>query len=340
MGSRALSHQENEDKFSKKEGRVAKLFDTVVIGCGVIGLSTGVRLLQAGRSVCIVTAEPPESTTSNLAAAVWYPTKFNQQDGVLEWAKRTADVFSDLTEEPDSGVIMRDTTMLLRSPGEMPWWAEAIGKVNRTPSLEPPYVDGYDFVVPLVEMPVYLPWLLDRFISLGGEVEKHRISSLSEAASYAASVVNCSGLGARELCGDTQVVPGRGQVVRVENPGLTLSLRDEGHPQGKTYIHPRNWDCILGGTFDLGVWDKTPDMATAEAILKRCSELVPELAGAEVLEHHVGLRPVRKTGIRLEVDPVRHGGAHVVHNYGHGGAGVTLAWGCAEQAATLVEQEG
>lgn len=319
---------------------MAKPFDTVVIGCGVIGLSTALRLQQAGRSVHIVTAEPPTNTTSNLAAAVWYPTEFNQQDGVLEWARRSADVFSDLAEEPGSGVIMRDTTMLLRSPGETPWWEEAIGKVSHTPSLGPPYVDGYDFVVPLVEMPVYLPWLLGRFISLGGEVEERRISSISEAASYADSVVNCSGLGAREICGDKQVVPGRGQVVRVENPGLSLSLRDEGHPQGKTYIHPRSRDCILGGTLDLDVWDKSPDMATAEAILKRCSELVPELAEAEILEHHVGLRPVRKTGIRLEVDPVRYGGARVVHNYGHGGAGVTLAWGCAERAATLVEQEG
>lgn len=318
---------------------MAKPFDAVVIGCGVIGLSTGVRLLEAGRSVCIVTAEPPESTTSNLAAAVWYPTEFDKQDGILEWARCTFDVFSELAMDPTSGVIMRDTTMLLRSPGTMPWWAEAIGEVNATPSPEPPYVDGYDFVVPLVEMPVYLPWLLDKFVSLDGKIEERKIASLTEAASYADSIVNCSGLGARELCGDERVVPGRGQVVRIKNPGLTRSFRDEKHPQGRTYIHPRTWDCILGGTFDLGAWDKTPDTAITKSILARCSELVPEIASAEILEHHVGLRPVRSGGIRLEVDPLRYGDARVVHNYGHGGAGVTLSWGCAEQAAVLVEQE-
>ncbi|AHY47800.1 FAD dependent oxidoreductase [Rubrobacter radiotolerans] len=325
----------------RASGGSAAPFDVAVVGGGVAGLSTAVRLLEIGRSVCVLSADPPQKTTSNLAAAVWYPTEFGRQDGVLAWARRAYDVFRELSGTEGSGVVMRETLMLLRTPDEgSPWWAEAIGGVERVGAGDlrsewgSGYAGGYRFEVPLVEMPVYLPWLLKRFIRSGGVFEERRIESLREAGARAGMVVNCSGIGARELCGDREVRPARGQVVRVENPGLSVSVRDEENPGGRTYIHPRTEDCILGGTFESGNWDTTPDPETARRILARCSELVPELAGARVLEHHVGLRPVRRGGVRLERDPERPA---TVHNYGHGGAGVTLSWGCAERAVELVE---
>ena len=96
---------------------------------------------------------------------------------------------------------------------------------------------------------------------------------------------------------------------------------------------------VLGGTFEIGEWDTTPSPATAAAILRRCTDLLPELAGAPVLGHRVGLRPFRDSGVRLEADPRPPGRIRrLVHNYGHGGVGVTLAWGCADAATTLVRQ--
>ena len=149
----------------------------VVVGGGVVGLSAAVRLQETGRSVCVLTAEPPERTTSHLAAAVWYPTGFGEQDGVLGWARRAFEVFSALAEVPGSGVVMRDSLMLLRSPAQTPWWAEAVGGVERvsTGEISPPYTGGYRFVVPLVEMPVHLPWLLERFVSSGGVVQERAV---------------------------------------------------------------------------------------------------------------------------------------------------------------------
>ena len=123
--------------------------------------------------------------------------------------------------------------------------------------------------------------------------------------------------------------------MRVTNPGLTMSVRDEHHPGGRAYVHPRGQDCILGGTLDLGRWDTDVDEAEAEAILSRCRDIVPALADATVLEHIVGLRPARPT-VRLEEDLAPHA-ARVVHNYGHGGAGVTLGWGCAADVVTLLD---
>jgi D-amino-acid oxidase len=170
-------------------------------------------------------------------------------------------------------------------------------------------------------------------------VEHRAVSSVVSAAEGARSVVDCAGLGARELAGDAALRPIRGQVVRVRNPGLTRFILDDGNPGGVTYVVPRSKDCILGGTADEGAWDTAPDPVVAEGILRRCAELEPRLEGAEVLEHRVGLRPGRPE-VRLELEEMPDGspGVPCVHNYGHGGSGVTLSWGCAEEALRLVEE--
>ncbi len=104
--------------------------------------------------------------------------------------------------------------------------------------------------------------------------------------------------------------------------------------KASTYILPQPGGLILGGTAEEDDWSLTPDPRTAAAIVARCAAVRPEIAGARVLQHRVGLRPARDT-VRLERE-VLPGGGTVVHNYGHGGAGVTVAWGCARRAAGLV----
>ena len=143
-------------------------------------------------------------------------------------------------------------------------------------------------------------------------------------------VVNCSGLGARRLADDPTSVPVRGQVVVVEQVGLDEWWLAE---DGPTYVIPRTDDIVLGGTDDEGEWSRTPTPEVAAGILRRATELVPRLRGARVLRHRVGLRPTRPE-IRLE----RVG--DVVHCYGHGGAGVTLSWGCADEVTRLVQGLG
>jgi D-amino-acid oxidase len=120
----------------------------------------------------------------------------------------------------------------------------------------------------------------------------------------------------------------RGQVVVVEQIGLEEWWLAE---EGPTYVVPRSTDIVLGGTEDVGEWDRRPSADVAADILRRATDLVPELDGARVLRHKVGLRPARPA-VRLE----RVGG--VIHCYGHGGAGVTLSWGCADEVLALVGQ--
>jgi D-amino-acid oxidase len=85
----------------------------------------------------------------------------------------------------------------------------------------------------------------------------------------------------------------------------------------------RTEDCILGGTAEEGEWDIEPDPDIAAGILRRCVALEPRLAETVVLEHRVGLRPGRPE-VRLKRENLGNG-APCIHNYGHGGSGVTLS---------------
>jgi D-amino-acid oxidase len=311
--------------------------DAIVIGCGVIGLTAALSMRESGLDVRIVAAALPSDTTSSVAAALWYPYRAYPEDRVLSWGKRTFEVFEDLARVPESGVRMREGVEIWGEPVPDPWWASAVPNVRRCAEdeLPPGYRDGHAFVAPVVEMPVYLGYLLDRFMATGGHVEQRAVSSLEEAGE-ARVIVNCAGLGARELVGDTSMEPIRGQIARVRNPGLERFMLDEENPEGVTYVIPRSEDCILGGTAEEGEWNTEPDPETASGILRRCTALEPRLAGVEVLEHRVGLRPGRPE-IRLELEDAAPGPPRV-HNYGHGGSGITLSWGCAEETLRLVRQ--
>ncbi|GAA3457516.1 FAD-dependent oxidoreductase [Dactylosporangium matsuzakiense] len=305
--------------------------DVIVLGAGVIGLTCAVRLLEAGARVRVLTADAPETTVSRLAAAVWYPTRTAADPRVLAWARAAYDEFMSQAADGVPGVARRPTRMVIRD-GEAgtPWWAAAVPDFAAYPG-------EWRFTVPSVEMQEYTRWLVALIQSRGGVVARGRVASLRELGGRAGTVVNATGLASRVLAGDSTVFPARGQIVGVANPGLVTSVRDEGHPGGMAYIHPRSRDVVLGGTFQPGDWNETPDPATTAAILERCAELVPELAGAQPLWDAAGLRPTREGGPRLEIAPEPlPSGTRLVHCYGHGGAGVTLSWGCADEVAGLV----
>ncbi|MFE3874823.1 FAD-dependent oxidoreductase [Kitasatospora sp. NPDC059146] len=323
--------------------------DVVVIGSGIIGLTTALRLQERGLRVGVVTADGLLSTVSAVAAAVWYPVGVEAGGQVAAWSAATYAELARQARAGVPGVVLRDTWMpaLRRQDGGTPWWGAGVPDLRRLEpaDLAPAYADGWRFTAPTVEMPRYLPWLLGRFREGGGKVLHRRLDTLRQAGAWAPVVVNAAGLGARLLCGDDAVRPVRGQLALVRNPGLRASLRIQDEPAGYTYVHPRSRDVVLGGTFEEGSWDLRGDRAAAEAILARCAVHVPELRGAELIGCPVGLRPDRRGGVRLAVEESADGeavggeaaaGLRIVHNYGHGGAGVTLSWGCADAVVELV----
>jgi D-amino-acid oxidase len=241
---------------------------------------------------------------------------------VAAWARTSYDAFAALADDDRTGVRMLTGTALGRATDADPWWREAVPSLDRETVLPPGYDTGWTFVSPVVDMRVFLRWLVVRVEELGGTLTRMNLSALPEDGSL---VVNATGLGARHFGSDPTVHPVRGQVVVVEQVGLDRWLLDDA---GLTYVVPRTDEVVLGGTDVDGEWSRTPDPVVAEQILHRATALVPELEGARVLRHKVGLRPARP-----EVRVQREG--DVVHCYGHGGAGVTLSWGCADDVVEL-----
>ncbi len=316
--------------------------DALVLGAGVIGLSAAARLLEAGYRVRVCARSLPPAVTSCIAAAFWYPYNVFPAKRVREWSLTSYAVFSELADRPETGVRRVPTLELLPRALPRPGWSAMIPDFRSAPPAQLPegYPAGFAFTSFVIETPRYLPWLLRRVRTLGGVIETRTLSSLADAPP-ADVIVNCTGLASRELVGDAALTPVRGQLVRVENPGVERVIIDEhSGADAITYIVPRRHDVVLGGTAERGRDDLEPDPAVTERIVARCRALEPRLADARVLETYVGLRPCRDV-VRLEQEQEQKAGdvrAPVIHNYGHGGAGVTLSWGCARETLALVQR--
>ncbi|MZE70253.1 FAD-dependent oxidoreductase [Streptomyces sp. SID5789] len=307
--------------------------EVVVVGGGVTGLTTAVVLAERGRRVRLWTRDPVERTTSVVAGGLWWPYRIEPVALARAWALSSLDVYEELAARPaETGVRMVEGVLGETRPEAVGAWAAARLPGLRAARAEEYAGPGLWARLPLIDMSTHLPWLRERLVAAGGVVERRPVASLAEAD--APVVVNCTGLGARELVPDPAVRPVRGQLVVVENPGIHTWLVSADADSGETtYFMPQPGRLLLGGTAEEDAWSTDPDPRIAEAIVRRCAALRPEIAGARVLGHLVGLRPARDA-VRLERETLPDGRL-LVHNYGHGGAGVTVAWGCAQEAAGL-----
>ena len=313
----------------------------LVIGAGVSGLTTGLSLLRDGHEVTVWAKDVPPNTTSNRAAAVWYPYRAAPIDRVTYWGATSYRTFVRLAkEEPEAGILV-STVFDLRVEHDdaLPMWASEVGSVRHATAdeLPPGYADAFVFDTPVIDTSIYMNYLRTAFEQAGGQIEQRAVDSLDDAFAASNVVVNCAGLGSRELVGDTDVHAARGQVVRVRHNGYRRVVLDDFGPNALAYIVPRLHDIILGGTDEEDREDTTPDPEQTRGILQRCANLAPEFAGIteeDILEVRCGLRPLRSS-VRLELE--RPAGDYVlVHNYGHGGAGITLSWGCAAEVVDLL----
>jgi D-amino-acid oxidase len=340
-----------------------------IVGAGVSGLTCGVLLAERGFRAAIFAEQIGQQTTSGAAAALWFPYDAEPADKVIPLALATYKVLVDLTKDARSGVSMIELRQYCRT-GEIqiPDWANSLGssvisnasivmssgnvtlhpfnsgaaatlracperaqRVERETSLNisgSAFKSGFSLTVPLMDTTIYLAYLVNRFQKAGGAInERVRFERLEDVDSKFDLVINCAGIGARELAHDADLEPHRGQVAilpKIDNLKSAIVCDDA----PLMYAIPRTNDCVFGGTNEVSN-DLDTDTATTSTIVAECSRVL-NIEKPRVLTERVGLRPFRKSGVRLEREQLRDGRT-VIHNYGHGGSGFTLSWGCAHE---------
>jgi D-amino-acid oxidase len=298
-----------------------------VVGAGVVGLTTAVELEARGHDVEVIAAHHGDATTSAVAGAIWFPYRAGASARVLGWAHRTHTRLVALAADPAAGI---DLLTCYECAGDeaRPWWAGDLA-VDRVPAPVTGTPPAWRFVAPRAEPATFLGWLTAR---LRRPVRLGHVDDLLQVPGD--RIVVCAGLGARALAPDPTVAGVLGQVV-VALPGTIptdLAFTDERGPAPIFYSIPRRGEVVLGGLSEPFAGDRPPppDPAVTARILDACRSRGWE-PGA-VVRVRTGLRPVRPEP-RLERDPVD---PRVIHNYGHGGAGFTLALACAEDVADLI----
>jgi D-amino-acid oxidase len=308
-----------------------------IIGAGVSGFTCGVVFAERGFSTAIFAEQIGQQTTSGAAAALWFPYDAEPADKVIPWALETFHVLTGLARVPATGVSMIELRQFSRT-GEIqiPDWAIPLGAQPVIPgevegSLKL-FKSGFSLEVPLMDTKIYLDYLANRFVAAGGSIAANvHFEKLEEIDRKFDLAINCAGIGARELVQDIDLEPHRGQVAIVSKiDNLSCAIVCDDAPL--MYAIPRANDCVFGGTNEISDYLSVDAKSTAR-ILDECSRVL-NIAKPNILAERVGLRPFRRSGVRLERDQLRDSRT-VIHNYGHGGAGFTLSWGCAREVLDL-----
>ena len=312
-----------------------------IVGAGVSGLTCGVLFAERGHRTAIFAEETGDRTTSAVAAAIWFPYDAEPADKVIAWALATYKILVDLSRDSRSGVSMIEQRVFSRT-GEIPIpdWAIALGARRLSDVAtalcavpNPPEADrqifssGFAVKVPLTDTTIYLDYLTKRFLKAGDSINGNvRFEKLEEVDREFDLVINCAGIGARTLVPDVDLEPHRGQVAIVPKlDNLDYAVVCDDSPL--MYAIPRANDCVFGGTNDVSD-DLEVDPTLTTRIVAECGRVL-NIDNPKVIAERVGLRPFRKSGVCVEGDKLCDGRT-VIHNYGHGGAGFTLSWGCAE----------
>ena len=309
----------------------------VVVGAGVTGLTTAIALAESGVDVKVIADELPEATTSAAAGAMWGPYLVEPRRKVHGWSLRTLSELRTLALRPGTGVEVLPGIEASRTTGAAPAWSDMLDDLRPCAPGELPtgFASGWRYSAPLIDMPTYLGYLTTRLTATGTQLEVGHVTSLRALAADWPVVVNCTGCGAHDLVPDPTMQPIRGQLVVTTNPGVTEFFTENTGPSPDLcHIYPHGDTLVLGGTAEPGRWDLEADAGTADLIFTRCSAIDPRLADATVIGHRVGLRPTTPA-VQLRSERL-DSGTLIIHNYGHGGAGITLSWGCAADVADRV----
>ncbi|XP_057656207.1 D-aspartate oxidase [Diorhabda carinulata] len=325
----------------------------IVVGSGVIGVTTANELLNSFNNVevTILADQFYEDTCSWVAAGLFRPgigfigpdAKTTQKwinDSYHYWKNIHDNSYgADVGVAEISGYIFSNQhKSIVRNPyieKLLPIYRKATEKELTT--LCPETWKYGSFLTTLVtDSSIYLPWATNKFKSSGGKIVQRHVKRLESLGHEYDIIVNCTGMGAKYLCKDNKMVPIRGQVIKVDAPWMKTFYYGE----LDTYVIPGLRYVTLGGCRNYDSYNTKPDKFDALSIRERCEKLVPSIKSAKEVNHLVGLRPYRST-VRVEKEVLvttADKKIKIVHNYGHGGYGVTTAPGTSLYACQLVKE--
>ncbi|KAL4234741.1 hypothetical protein ACF0H5_006383 [Mactra antiquata] len=320
------------------------MYDIVVLGAGVVGLSTAVNLQThfPDREVTIIADKFNTETTSDGAAGIFSPSDTSVAVSLSQYKKWLIDSYSwfhDLyaTEDPAvTGIQRISGYQFTSSPKKFPIFHDVCYHFRHLTEKELQSFPGnqkfgWMFTTLMIECRKYLLWLTKKFTSNGGKVIKKTVKDISEFSDKCTVLINCCGLRAGQLFNDKDVFPLRGHTIRVKAPWIKHFVVDE---ETTTYIYPGQDYVVLGGTRQKNEYDVTPSEYWTNDIIGRCETLSPGIKNAEVVAEWVGLRPCR-TKIKVKMECLKN--LKIVHNYGHGANGIALSWGTAIEATNMVK---
>ncbi|HYP14219.1 MAG TPA: FAD-dependent oxidoreductase [Bryobacteraceae bacterium] len=257
-----------------------------VLGSGAVGLATALLLQRHGQKVTMYTAALPPNTTSNISGAQWWPVSAFDHAAVTPAfreefirAARLSHAHFQTLLGADYGVrwlpnfVLSDEEPMnhfLLGP-ESPLndlYLEQRDFGPRQHTLPAAYVRRFTSM--MIEPPIYLRALLRDFRIAGGQIIVRKFAAVSDLASLSEPViVNCTGLGSRELFGDGSLIPIKGQLsVLLPQPEVDYNLL-----KGGMYMFPRADGILLGGTFQRGDWSLDPDRDAEKRILAAHTDL-------------------------------------------------------------------
>jgi len=361
----------------------------LVVGSGAIGLRTAIELIQNNIQVSLYSKTNPlhKSNCSQGAGGFWMPYKCNDER-ITKWSLETLEELIHLSKS--SNIIEIVPAVILQKKNyvqypnnllpswtshkdlsfqaltvEMLHWQNSVHKL-RIPSEDELKEAGYQFCwlfqSPIIDAPKMLQEMLNTVKShpltntMNLNMERPFISMndiLDEAEKLKCdTVINCTGLGAMNLCNDKSLIGGRGALLyydRYNCPRRSTSndytndavITAEEPPWGSetlpAYCIPRGGKIAIGGTYLEGNHDDKISSKERESLQRNAYIFGIDTDNATHVEEWVGFRPVRKPNVRVEIDEsFRDRGIRVIHNYGHGGSGWTTFVGVARDVLKLV----
>jgi len=331
--------------------------NVAVIGAGVMGISTAYQLLTQfpNINVHVISKDFTPNTTSDAAAGYWRipDVKLNERARTIKWGVETKDYIVNLVKnEPDSNKMGVSLVhgYLLSQRDRTPYWKEhALNFRILTPEeLKKQFAVDFKwacaYTAPVVQGNKYLPYMSEKILKNGGKFINQKVNDFKALYDKYDVIINCTGVGAKQIANDQSVHPVRGHVIRVKAPWVNEFIYDIDLDEKNRVRHllPNQDYVVIGGLKHENDFSTVPLVEDKNWLLQEAQKLCPSIKNGEIVGEKVAFRPGRPS-IRLEKEMVHRVRPNqktklIIHNYGHSSNGWSLFWGCSNEVVNIFKE--